>query len=66
MTKFNPETHIKGKVYDLTQENMQAMIKAYEEWRQNYYNLLGKVERLQKLVSEAQQYDLHKEGDTNE
>lgn len=25
-TKFNPENHIIGKVYDLTQENMQTML----------------------------------------
>ena len=24
--KFNPENHIVGKVYDLTQENMNAML----------------------------------------
>ena len=30
MTKFNPNTHIIGKVYDLTQENMQLMIKFIE------------------------------------
>jgi hypothetical protein len=24
--KFNPDNHITGKVYDLTQENMQAML----------------------------------------
>ena len=26
MTKFKPENHIIGKAYDLTQENMQAML----------------------------------------
>ena len=26
MTKFKPDNHIVGKVYDLTQENMQAML----------------------------------------
>lgn len=30
MTQFNPKTHIVGKVYDLTQENMNAMIKEIE------------------------------------
>jgi hypothetical protein len=29
--KFNPDNHIVGKVYDLTQENMNAMIAAFEE-----------------------------------
>jgi hypothetical protein len=29
--KFKPEHHIVGKVYDLTQENMNAMIAAFEE-----------------------------------
>ena len=29
--KFKPEHHIVGKVYDLTQENMNAMIKTFEE-----------------------------------
>jgi hypothetical protein len=29
--RFNPEHHIVGKVYDLTQENMNAMIAAFEE-----------------------------------
>ena len=27
MTTFNPETHIIGKVYDLTQENVCAMLE---------------------------------------
>jgi len=30
MTKFNPNTHIIGKVYDLTQENMNTMIDEIE------------------------------------
>lgn len=38
-TKFRPAYHIKGKIYDLTQENMQAMIKEIE--RQNH--LIDKI-----------------------
>ncbi len=33
MIKFNPDTHIVGKVYDLTQDNMNAMIKAFEFYK---------------------------------
>lgn len=34
--KFKPEHHIVGKVYDLTQENMNAMIIAFEELQKAY------------------------------
>lgn len=30
-TNFRPDNHIIGKVYDLTQENMCALISAFEE-----------------------------------
>ena len=32
--KFDPGKHIIGKVYDLTQENMNAMIKEIERQRE--------------------------------
>lgn len=31
--KFRPEQHIVGKVYDLTQENMQAMVLEIDRLR---------------------------------
>jgi hemoglobin-like flavoprotein len=34
--KFNPDNHITGKVYDLTQENMNAMIAIFEELQRAY------------------------------
>lgn len=36
MTKYKPNNHIKGKVYDLTQENMQAMIRHIEELKDSH------------------------------
>jgi hypothetical protein len=33
--KFNPDHHIIGKVYDLTQENMQAMLMEIDRLRYN-------------------------------
>jgi hypothetical protein len=39
--KFNPENHIVGKVYDLTQENMNAMIAAFEEQKKQNAKLRG-------------------------
>lgn len=32
--KFKPENHIIGKVYDLTQDNFNALISAYEAARE--------------------------------
>lgn len=43
MTKFKPETHIIGKVYDLTQENMNAVIKAFEEEKKENARLREKL-----------------------
>lgn len=43
MTKWNLKTHIPGKVYDLTQENMNAMI--------------GDVERLTRPVSKSTDFE---------
>lgn len=37
--KFNPETHIIGKVYDLTQENMNALLFEVEKLSNNVIEL---------------------------
>lgn len=37
--KFNPKTHIIGKVYDLTQENMNALISEVEKLNHNVIEL---------------------------
>jgi len=46
MTKFRLHTHIIGKVYDLTQENMCAMIATIEE-------LERQIERMNELYEQA-------------
>ena len=53
MTKFKPDNHIVGKVYDLTQENMQAMliyIDKLEEDQEMFLNEHKENERLQNIV----------------
>lgn len=44
MTRFNPDTHIVGKVYDLTQENFQAVVAEVERLR-------AEIERLRDTKS---------------
>ena len=43
--KFNPKTHIIGKVYDLTQENMCAMLEYIDELKDKRIKLKEKLER---------------------
>jgi cell division protein FtsB len=46
--KFKPEHHIVGKVYDLTQENMNAMIAVFEEQKKENEQLREALEMLSK------------------
>lgn len=38
-TTFKPGNHIYGKVYDLTQENFTALLRAYEKLRSEHRTL---------------------------
>jgi hypothetical protein len=60
--KFNPDNHIVGKVYDLTQENMNAMIAAFEEQEEELdatmmaFNILKKEnEQLRAMLTSIKQ-----------
>lgn len=43
MSKFRPDNHIVGKVYDLTQENMNALIADWEKLRSelNHWKMMA-------------------------
>jgi hypothetical protein len=57
MSKYRPSNHIIGKVYDLTQDNMNAMIKHIEDL-QNYnhkymsknVDLRARIEKMRVIV----------------
>lgn len=54
--KFKPETHIIGKVYDLTQENMNATIHAFESLQSeviDYNRMLQDINRLELSLKET-------------
>jgi hypothetical protein len=50
--KFNPDNHIVGKVYDLTQENMNAMIAAFEEEKKENEKLRAMLSAIKQSLIE--------------
>lgn len=63
MTKYKPETHIVGKVYDLTQENMNAMLadidrlrKENKRLREALESVPGELKRLANLLRHQEKW----------
>lgn len=45
--RFNPKTHILGKVYDLSQDNMNALIAEFETLENENAHFRAALERIE-------------------
>jgi hypothetical protein len=54
--KFKPGKHITGKVYDFTKENMNAIIKAFEEEKKRNRQTAGSAAVLRQRKSLVKTY----------
>lgn len=51
--KFKPENHTTGKVYDLTQENMQEILNHLDDVRNDYYIAVDALKKIKEADNEV-------------